>query len=435
MTRTTATREVWYPQTQQDREIVLLELQAVLASPHFSNSKRYPALLRYVIENTLAGKSDLLKERTLGVDVFERPLDYDTNADPVVRYTAGEVRKRLSLFYHDLDRRPAVQISLPSGSYVPQFTHEHEEQEDNLDSAQSSLPSTAGVHSDWVSSRGHREWPGSADAVSVPHSAADLALASAPRSVNWVARKGLGWIAAALIIAMLSGLTLRNHTTPPYTPIDDFWAPILRNQKTVLICAGVVVFNPSAFSGVTTAGKDAEYPFVSFQGASSIALLSVLVAKNGVSTQLQPSASIPLTALRAQPVIYVGGYNNQWTLRLLDPLPFHFAPEADAAILDRDHPQIRWARNRSQPYSGADDYGLIARFRDTNTGQWVIVVAGLGRNGAEAAADFVTSPQYMQLLHDRMRGDFATRSVEVVLKVNVIDGKTGAPSISALQVW
>jgi hypothetical protein len=48
-------------------------LQEVLASPHFCNSKRYPALLQYIVEKTLAGESDLLKERTLGVEVFERP--------------------------------------------------------------------------------------------------------------------------------------------------------------------------------------------------------------------------------------------------------------------------------------------------------------------------------------------------------------------------
>ncbi len=108
--------EPWHPETSHDREEILVALQEVLASPHFCNSKRYPALLRYVVETSLAGKADLLKERTLGVEVFHRPPDYDTNADTVVRYTAGEVRKRLSLYYHDHDSR--LQISLPAGSYV-----------------------------------------------------------------------------------------------------------------------------------------------------------------------------------------------------------------------------------------------------------------------------------------------------------------------------
>ena len=119
MSRVTRTEDAWHPQTRFDREAILLELQSILASPHFSNSKRYPALLQYVVEKTLDGESDSLKERTLGVEVFDRPPAYDTNADTIVRYTAGEVRKRLSLYYHDLPKRAAIQILLPAGSYAP----------------------------------------------------------------------------------------------------------------------------------------------------------------------------------------------------------------------------------------------------------------------------------------------------------------------------
>ena len=90
---------------KQDREAILRELEEILASPHFCNSKRYPTLLRYIVENTLAGKLELLKERTLGVEVFDRPPTYDTNTDTVVRYTAGEVRKRLLLYYSEHGRQ------------------------------------------------------------------------------------------------------------------------------------------------------------------------------------------------------------------------------------------------------------------------------------------------------------------------------------------
>src|ERR1700760_152745 len=141
MSRANAIRESWHPQTREDREAVLHELELILASPHFSNSKRYPALLRYIVEGTLAGKSDLLKERTLGVEVFDRPASYDTNSDTVVRYTAGEVRKRLSLYYHELDRKPLIQISLPAGSYIPEFLHGHDDHDHIADH-------TGGAHLD-----------------------------------------------------------------------------------------------------------------------------------------------------------------------------------------------------------------------------------------------------------------------------------------------
>ena len=63
------------------------------------------------------------------------------------------------------------------------------------------------------------------------------------------------------------------------------------------------------------------------------------------------------------------------------------------------------------------------------------MLAGVGRNGTEAAAQFVTSPHYLQLLRDRIGSDFSNRNIEVVLKINVIDGKTGAPTILAVSTW
>jgi len=60
----------WIPVTSADRELVLRELEAILASYHFRGSKRYPALLKYVVKAALDGHSGDLKERTLGVEVF-----------------------------------------------------------------------------------------------------------------------------------------------------------------------------------------------------------------------------------------------------------------------------------------------------------------------------------------------------------------------------
>src|SRR5258706_12869793 len=93
----------------------------MLVNPHFSHSKRYPALLRYVVEQALAGHTDQIKERTLGIEVFGRTPDYDTNQDPVVRTTAGEIRKRIAQYYHEPGHQDELRIELPCGSYVPEF--------------------------------------------------------------------------------------------------------------------------------------------------------------------------------------------------------------------------------------------------------------------------------------------------------------------------
>ena len=433
MNKASATREAWHPQTRQEREAVVDELHAILASPHFCNSKRYPALLRYIVEKALAGEADSLKERTIGVEVFDRSPAYDTNADTVVRYTAGEVRKRLVLHYHELAKKPAIQISLPPGSYVPEFMHT---QDDVSEPEIPAPPATAESPSpsNWVhasdslmagapsrpplQTEAMREWPGA--------------------SPSLASRKQ--WPLSLLVVIgaiVLAGVGWKYKGSQPQVPLDRFWAPVLHDQTAIPVCIGGSVFSQTHTSGVATATKDIEYPFVSMQSASAVAQISALLArKGGATAQLQASATTPLNELREHPVVLLGGYNNQWTLRLVQPLRFHFtAPEQGEKIVDDAHPGILWERDPLLPCSGADDYALVARFRDPTTDGWVVVLAGVGRNGTEAAAQFATSPRYMTMLRDKVGADFSNKNIEAVLKVHVIEGKTGAPAIMAVHMW
>jgi len=441
MNRVSASRNAWHPQTKEDREAILSELKRVLASPQFSNSKRYPALLQYIVEKTLEGKSDLLKERTLGVDVFDRQPAYDTNSDTVVRYTAGEVRKRLLLYYHELGRASQVRISLPAGSYVPEFLHGHEEPEETGDDPASSATPVIHGRFSTAPTGELREPEPSAPSTLVaqtfpPGAAVNMSLGSVPRRNRSTYRR-LFWLASAAIVVgiAITGMSWRYRAVHPQTALDDFWRPVLHDQRTILICTGSVIFAPEKISGTLTAGKDIEYPFVSMEGASAISHVSGLLQSSGVQTQLKSAGATPLTELREHSFLLLGAFNNQWTLRLLGPLRFHFASEPAESIVDQMQPQVRWVRDPSLPYSSADDYALVVRYRDTTTDSWVVVLAGVGRNGTEAAAEFASSPHYMQLLRDQLGKDFNTRNIEAVLKVSVIDGKTGAPSILAVHAW
>ena len=98
------------------------ELRNVLASEAFKGGKRAQDFLQLVVEHTLAGRLDSLRERMLGAEMFGRPVDYDTANDAVVRVKASEVRRRLAQYYGGLEAPPPVRIDLPPGSYVPQFS-------------------------------------------------------------------------------------------------------------------------------------------------------------------------------------------------------------------------------------------------------------------------------------------------------------------------
>src|SRR5579864_6681105 len=116
-----------FPANEDDRLEIRNQLERILAHPQFQNSRRYPALLRYVVEKTLEGNGASLKERTIGIEVFGREPNYDTNLDHTVRTSAGEVRKRLAQYYVESDREGEIRIDLPAGSYVPQFRHRRQE--------------------------------------------------------------------------------------------------------------------------------------------------------------------------------------------------------------------------------------------------------------------------------------------------------------------
>ena len=94
----TSSESATVPESPRDEEkfAILAQLERLLATPYFSHSRRFPAFLRYIVRTTVDGQGDQLKERTIGVEIFGKNADYDTALDPIVRVTAGEVRKRIA---------------------------------------------------------------------------------------------------------------------------------------------------------------------------------------------------------------------------------------------------------------------------------------------------------------------------------------------------
>jgi hypothetical protein len=110
-------------ETRPNPDLIRSELTRLLKSDQFKNSKRCQSLLTYLVEEALAGRNDLLKERLVGIHVFGRDPNYDTAEDPVVRNAAIEVRKRLAQFYVESDPGVVLRIHLNAGKYVPEFRY------------------------------------------------------------------------------------------------------------------------------------------------------------------------------------------------------------------------------------------------------------------------------------------------------------------------
>lgn len=385
-------------------------MTSILASSQFCNSKRYPALLQYVVEETLEGRGDLVKERTLGVEVFHRKPSYDTSEDTIVRYTAGEVRRRLSLYYLEHSSPSGLHVVLPTGSYVPIFMR--------------TAPSSPEPASN----------PLVEAAMDTPLDAITNHAQQPPPQYRIKFLKTWLIPICALIVVFVGAFQF--YAAHKSQSLDTFWTPVLNSREIVLICPGIIVTTSAAThaGSVSLAEKSAEYPFLTMEMAAAVTRTANILHSNGVAYHVQPSAQTTLTDMRERPVIMMGLYNNEWTKRLLDTLRFHLA--AVEGIIDANDTHRIWIRDHSIPYSESTDYAIIALVHDNKiTGGPVVVIGGLGRNGTEGASQFVTTPQYLDMLNKSVGGNWRNKNIEVVLKVPVIDSKTGPPSIEAVQVW
>ena len=102
-------------------ELVRVELQHLLATPDFASSKRMSDFLRYVVEESLQGRADRIKERTVAVNALGRDESYDPRIDPVVRVVAGRLRRSLEKHYATEGAAQTVRIEIPKGQYEPVF--------------------------------------------------------------------------------------------------------------------------------------------------------------------------------------------------------------------------------------------------------------------------------------------------------------------------
>ena len=109
------------PAVPPDADAVRAQLDRILASPGFANADRLSRFLRFVVERTLDGEGDQLKEYRLGTDVFDRPPDYDPRLDSIVRVEARRLRSKLAEYYDGPGRSDPTVIRVDKGGYAATF--------------------------------------------------------------------------------------------------------------------------------------------------------------------------------------------------------------------------------------------------------------------------------------------------------------------------
>jgi hypothetical protein len=391
---------------EAEAEAVREQLARVLASPSFRNSKRYPEFLRYTVEHALTGETENIKERTLGIEVFGRDPNYDTNLDPVVRMTAAEVRKRIEQYYQTRGRENEIHIDFSRGSYVPEFKFP-------LDVA---IPSAA------------------PSPVFLPLKAETTA-----KHPHWVA-----WLAAGCVVLSAGwwGVAASRRTV-----LDQFWGPVMNSQAPVLLCIPDATSRVAANPDDPSAGPSgdlAQLPVgaqrdrIFFVDTFVATKVAGALGKKNRNFRLFHTEDATLDDLKQGPAVLVGGTNNPWINRVSAGLRYSLADDGPVRyISDLQNPSSRqWGVNGDgwNPPSKVD-YAVISRVFDTTTAQPIVIAAGARSMGTEAAGECLTDPQCFEDAAKLAPGDWLHENIQFVVQAEVINEHPGQPRVVAAYLW
>jgi hypothetical protein len=375
-------------------------------------------LLTYVVEQTLLGNASELKERTIGIEAFGREPDYDVNLDPVVRTAAAEVRKRLSQYYYNSDHAGELVIELPVGSYVPSFCEPATHQ--------------TGFTAESLLAEKMKALPHEPVASSLPQANAEWPLS------RLAARRWMQ-IAIALLAAVLVGFGVGRANFPAQqskqpTDLERFWEPIAATSSRVTYCLGEPT--DSVDLQVRTTYGSVEDGSLNLYDVVTLARSIVpLVPRNRQFRVLAASAT-GFAQLREGPFVLIGAFDNPWTLRITQDLPFGFEVDNHLRkVVDRKSKQF-WTLGWEIPNSKlAEDYAIVARIHDNVTGQPVIILAGILGEGTQAASEVASNPVYLNELVQKAPKNWDKLNLEAVIETHVIEGHPGPPTVVSVATW
>lgn len=414
------------------------EMERILHSESFRSSPRSSQFLRFVVEHTLEGRHDRLKERIIGIEVFGRKPSYLTEGDSVVRVRATEVRKRLSQYYASVPQSSGCRIEIPPGSYIPQFvSSEGTNREDTL-VAREPIPS-------------------------------QLPVLYPPAKRRWF-RLAM----AALFIALPAGVLTAYRLSAAHlvravadaneAQLEQFWQPALRDPKSVLICIGSPTtytysgpfqgnyirkhgIDPNLQPQWTIDPQSGTIPgsviipvkaqYVGAGDADLAVLLSALFGRLGKTSELRLSDDTSYSDISDEPTVLIGAFTNRWTLQSASHEPFFFAQRGpDRLIEERDGQHRQWTSpNLRADGRTGEDFALVSRLVDSETGKFLVTAAGISGFGSRAAGYFLTRPDLLARALSQTPPDWPRRNLQFVLEMRIVDDAPTAPVVIAWRTW
>jgi len=413
--------ESWIPTSEFEKGAVQQQLEHLLASPLFHSSKRYAQFLRLVVPRALDGQASQLKERVLGIEIFDRPPDYDTNTDPIVRVTAAEIRKRIEQYYQDPKHSQEIRLFLPAGSYVPQFS---------WPGHPNGFPETVSL----LAAKGSAVVTQPIPVAALPSISQSKRLSVRARAIVFI---------AAILLALVGTWAAWRESRP--TLVKQFWEPFVNSAEPTVFClADQAQYASIRLRDAADPQREITLPdsmvTVIIDDINPLVDIAGTLRTYGKNYRVLGESTTTLTDLRRGPSVFIGAFDNGWTLRLTNPLRFHFVNDAAMTkfwIEDRTDPTKReWLLDRLQQQTqDYKDYAIMTRFIAPDTDQLSVVAAGIGRGGTVAAGEFLVDEHRMNEMLKQLPSDWQKKNIEVVIETQVIQGRSGPPRLKAVHVW
>lgn len=426
-------------------EVVLAALDRILHSEIFGKAPSLRHLLQYIVVQTLEGHPEQIKESIIAMDVFSRRSDFDGRIDNIVRVQAHRLRKLLETYYSDPGTGETLRITVPKGSYVPQF-----------EVVPCSRFTTEAVI------------PVEVEPVQATSPVIDN------RPTRW------WWIVAAFLsgIAVSAG-TFLFVVLPRTVPIADvpasvkeIWGPVFDPASKVIVSYSNPVFlrvgrlpmllrylGPlSAPPGaVISLGENDRYIDTklvpkgqelhfsdSWTGTGEVLAVNRLTVLSGEfrhAMTVTPSRLLSLNEMRGANVIFVGSpvVNGALAEIGVSRQPIYSADNGRIVIRDPKP-------GEPASFAGAENevtrellaaYTLVSMLPGIDTGHTVLSSAGTNTAGTWAGIDFATSPggsaQLVRALK-AINGGRMPRLYQAVIRTEIIKGTASNPSLVAVRV-
>jgi len=431
----------------EPQELLAVQVQKalteILASTPFRSSKQSQQLLRYIVDQTLAGHGEMLKERVIGAEVFGRRPDYDTNSDPIVRARAAELRKRLAQFYVGEGANSAIRIEISLGAYHATFTEPaHKHLTTHIESARLAVEPDSAEHSAYVPTteeQGERENS---------------------------KRKRVALI-AVLSCALLCSAVGSWFLFRPVVPIELFWKPFVDTSSPVLVYSGAnaVYMLSDGFmnrykathnlNSLESEGREFVVPispdmklspsdlvafkndFLTVGDLSANVGVTSLLATHHKRYDLRCGEDVAFGDMRQSATVLIGAFNNSWTMELTGDLPFTFYhyQDRDLTIHDQANKNQTWTPARNADGTISLDYAVVTRVPHSKTGMPLVTIAGITQLGTRAAGDFIADPEQVKKLVATAPKDWAQKNLQFVLQTRIVNNIPTSATVVAVRYW